>query len=134
LQPVDILKELLDPSAKINEKFYQVKIQTTEGAQITGLVLSETPEKITLIENPLAAPKPIEILKSDIEQRQKVEVSLMPKGLLYKMTRDEILDLLAYIACRGNKQHPLFQGGGHEHEHGEHEQKKKVGIEHEHKH
>ena len=42
----------------------------------------------------------------------------MPKGLLDKLTRDEILDLVAYIAARGKKDHPLFQAGAHGHHHG----------------
>lgn len=122
LRPVDILKEMLEPSAKINEKFYQTKLLTDDGAMITGLILKETDDAVTIVENPLAAPKPVEIPKSSIDERQRIDVSLMPKGLLDKLTRDEILDLIAYIACRGNKNHPLFQGeahdhGGHEHEH-----------------
>jgi hypothetical protein len=41
----------------------------------------------------------------------------MPKGLLDKLTREEILDLLAYIVARGDPHHRLFQEG-HEHGHG----------------
>jgi len=41
----------------------------------------------------------------------------MPKGLLDKLSRDEILDLIAYVAARGNPEDPLVQGG---HDHGEH--------------
>jgi hypothetical protein len=41
----------------------------------------------------------------------------MPKGLLDKLTREEILDLVAYIAARGDPKHKLFQGG---HDHGNH--------------
>ena len=32
----------------------------------------------------------------------------MPKGLLDKLTREEILDLIAYLAARGDLHHPLF--------------------------
>jgi hypothetical protein len=39
----------------------------------------------------------------------------MPKGLLDKLTREEILDLIAYIASRGDQRHAFFQG---EHSHG----------------
>ena len=38
----------------------------------------------------------------------------MPKGLLDKLTREEILDLIAYVAAHGDPKHKLFQGG-HEH-------------------
>jgi len=53
---------------------------------------------------------------SDIASRKKLSTSIMPKGLLDKMTREEILDLLAYIIARGDARHPLFQAG-HEHGH-----------------
>ena len=40
----------------------------------------------------------------------------MPKGLLDKLTRDEILDLVAFVSARGNRDHEVFSGGGaHEH-------------------
>ena len=43
-------------------------------------------------------------------------VSMMPKGLLEKLTREEILDLEAYIAAKGDAKHKLFQGEGHHHD------------------
>jgi hypothetical protein len=39
----------------------------------------------------------------------------MPKGLLDKLTREEILDLIAYIAARGDAKSPLFES---QHVHG----------------
>ena len=36
----------------------------------------------------------------------------MPKGLLDKLTREEILDLIAYVAAKGERKDLLFQGGG----------------------
>ena len=32
-----------------------------------------------------------------------------------KMTREEILDLIAYVMAQGKEDHPLFSGGGHHH-------------------
>ena len=43
----------------------------------------------------------------------------MPQGLLDKLTLDEILDLIAYVAAGGDASHKLFQGG-HMHGHGGH--------------
>ena len=36
-------------------------------------------------------------------------------GLLDKLTKDEILDLIAYVNARGNKNHELFHNAGHDH-------------------
>ncbi|HQU42933.1 MAG TPA: HEAT repeat domain-containing protein, partial [Pirellulales bacterium] len=117
-QPVDILKEILDPSAKINEKFQTYTFLLDSGKTVTGLVLEETADAVKVIENPLAKAEPVVLRKSEIDQREKAKTSIMPKGLLDKLTRDEVLDLIAYIAARGDKSSNLFKGGdGHEHHH-----------------
>ena len=112
---LDILRSLLEPSAKIDEK-YQTHVFTTKaGNVITGMILEETPARIKVIENPLAKTAPVFLDRADIDERAKSPNSIMPKGLLDKLTRDEILDLIAYIAARGDAKSPVFQG---QHEHG----------------
>lgn len=115
LTPADILKEILQPSAKINEKFQTVTLTLDSGKIISGLIVNETPQAIRVIENPLAKAEPIEIPVSEIETRQKSAVSLMPNGLLDKLTREEVLDLLAYIVARGDEHAAAFHGAGHHH-------------------
>ncbi len=116
---VDILKEILDPSAKINEKYQTNVIELGNGKTVTGLVVEETPEVIKLVENPLVKAEPMIIKRGDVVERTKSKVSIMPKGLLDKLTRDEILDLVAYVNARGNKNHAAFKPaagkGGHKH-------------------
>ena len=72
-----------------------------------------------MIENPLTKAQPITLSQDDIESKTKSPVSIMPKGLLDKLTREEILDLVAYITARGNRMHPVFRSedahGGHGH-------------------
>ncbi|HZL88514.1 MAG TPA: PVC-type heme-binding CxxCH protein, partial [Pirellulaceae bacterium] len=50
---LDVLKELIDPSARINEKYQTFVLQTESGESITGLVLAETGDSVKVIENPL---------------------------------------------------------------------------------
>jgi len=115
---LDILKDITEPSAKINEKYQTWVIETKAGKTITGLILEETPKQIKLIENPLVKAEPIVIPTANIEAKAKSPVSVMPKGLLDKLTREEILDLVAYLAARGNRQDPIFRAGdGHGHHH-----------------
>ncbi|WP_373651018.1 PVC-type heme-binding CxxCH protein [Schlesneria sp. DSM 10557] len=116
---VDILKEILDPSAKINDKYQTNVIELGNGKVVTGLVVEETPDVIKIVENPLIKAEPIEVKRSEIVEREKSKVSIMPKGLLDKLTRDEILDLVAYVNSRGNRNHPVYKAGaekgGHKH-------------------
>jgi putative heme-binding domain-containing protein len=112
-------KELLDPSAKINEKFQTQIFQLESGVTVTGLVVEETPSVIKVVENPLAKAAPTEIKPADVTARKKSATSIMPKGLLDKLSREEILDLVAFLHSRGKKDHAVFSGaaGGHGHGH-----------------
>ncbi len=116
LTNVDVLREILDPSFKINEKYQSFTFETQQGKIITGLVVEETPQMVKVIDNPLAKSEPIVLKVSDIAERRKSPSSIMPKGLLDKLTREEILDLMAYVIARGDPRHAVFQGG-HEHGH-----------------
>ena len=106
---LDLLRHILEPSLKIDEKYQTYIFETKAGKTITGMIVADAPQAITIIENPLAKTPPREIKKADIETKTKSPVSLMPKGMLDKMTRDEIIDLLAYILAKGDAKHPLFQ-------------------------
>ncbi len=66
-----------------------------------------------MIENPLAKAQPLVVPKTSIESRQKSAKSMMPEGLVSKLTREELLDLIAYVYAKGDKQHELFQGHHH---------------------
>jgi putative heme-binding domain-containing protein len=111
----EILRNLLEPSAKIDDKYRTHVFTLKSGKVVTGMILEETPERIKLIENPLARSEPVIVDRSDIEERATTPTSIMPKGLLDKLTREEILDLIAYIAARGDARAPLFHG---QHVHG----------------
>jgi len=111
-QAPDILKEMLEPSAKINEKFQTTVFLLDSGQTITGLVVEETPTVYKVIENPLAKAVPIEVKKDEIVNQKKSPISLMPKGLLDKLTREEILDLVAYVVAKGDKANAIYSAAG----------------------
>ena len=113
LKPSDILKELLNPSEKINEKYITNVFELQNGKVIQGLVVEESGDIIKVVENPLISQTPISIKRNEVAERTRSKVSIMPKGLLEKLTRDEILDLVAYLASRGDKNSPLFKGHDH---------------------
>ena len=63
--------------------------------------------------DPLAKVKPTVIKNEEIEERQKSPVSLMPQGLLNKLSREEILDLIAYVYAGGDKENKMFADHHH---------------------
>jgi putative heme-binding domain-containing protein len=119
-KPVEVLHDVIDPSFRINEKYQTWAFEMKSGKLLTGIILKETPTTVEVIENPLAKAQSVVLKKADIETRNKVPTSIMPKGLLDKLTREEVLDLIAYVVAGGDPKDKLFQGGhdhGHKHEH-----------------
>lgn len=116
---VDLLKSVLDPSAKIDDKYRTFVFETTAGKVVTGLVLAETADAVKVTVNPVAQTAPVVLRKSDIVERTKSASSIMPKGLLDTLTREEVLDLMSYVLARGDARHPVFHlgQGGHGHGH-----------------
>ena len=113
--PVEVMHDIVEPSFRINEKFQTWIFTFQNGKEVKGLILAETPADYKVIENPLAKAEPIVIQKSDIDDKKMSPISLMPKNLLDKLSAEEILDLVAYVASGGNEQNKLFQGGHHHH-------------------
>jgi putative heme-binding domain-containing protein len=114
LTRLDILREILQPSAKLNEKFQAYTVVTKDGKVRTGLIVGDSPEALRMVENPLVSAEPVEILRADVVSQEKAPASTMPLGLLDQLTYDEVLDLVAYVESRGDRSHKVFQGGcGH---------------------
>ena len=111
--PEHVLRSIVTPSDKIDEKFQTFVFELDSGKVVTGMILEETPDSVKLIENPLAKAEPLVIAKKSIESRQKSAKSIMPEGLLSKLTREEVLDLIAFIVAKGDKEHDFFQGHHH---------------------
>jgi putative heme-binding domain-containing protein len=114
--PVEVLHDIVEPSFRINEK-YQTSIFTMQdGKVVTGLIIKTTPTTVDVIENPLAKTPPVTLKLSDIDTKKASPTSLMPKGLLDKLSAEEILDLVAYVTAAGDEHNKLF-AGGHDHHH-----------------
>ncbi|MCA9249421.1 MAG: c-type cytochrome, partial [Planctomycetales bacterium] len=115
-----ILRSLIAPSEKIDEKFQPYVFELASGQIVTGMIIEETANEVKVIENPLAKADPIVIVKDDIDFRQKSATSIMPLGLASKLTREEILDLVAFVLAGGDKKNAIFERGHNHHELHEH--------------
>jgi putative heme-binding domain-containing protein len=91
-----VLREILEPSHKVDDQYLMQKILTVDGQTITGIRIAEDDKKVTLVSSP-DAKEPMILLKDDIEAMVPSSVSMMPKALLDQYTKDEIFELLAYL-------------------------------------
>ncbi|MBA4189567.1 MAG: dehydrogenase [Planctomycetaceae bacterium] len=111
---VDLTDHILDSAKKIDDKYAMYRIVTADEKVLTVMIVEEKDGIVKVIENPLASTKPLELKATNITERKKLTTSIMPKGLLDKLTRDEILDLLAYVWGKAEPKSKLF-GDGHKH-------------------
>ena len=106
--PHDLLDQVIHPSKVINEQFSSVKILTDDGVMHTGVVVNLKGDSLTLNTDLTDPNKRISIDRKEIEIMEVSKVSAMPKGLFNRMTKSEIMDLIAYIISGGNESHAYF--------------------------
>jgi len=106
---VALLREILEPSAMIDEKYRTHIVLLDDGNQKAGIIVEQDGKTIKIAVNPAAPDERLVIPRSRIETLSKSDVSLMPVGLLSTLTREEILDLLAYVEAGGDPKRPAFQ-------------------------
>lgn len=109
----NILRSILEPSKEIAEKYQSNSFLLDSGKVVTGMVVKEDANQVSILVDPLAKAAPVLVDKDSIDERIKSRVSIMPKGLLNKLTEEEILDLIAYVFAKGDKKHMLFMGHDH---------------------
>ena len=84
---------ILDPSAAVSHNFETYSVLTLDGLAITGLLISETDEAVTLRNSEGIDKK---IAQEDIEIFKKQKTSLMPQDLQKLLTVDQLVDLVEY--------------------------------------
>jgi putative heme-binding domain-containing protein len=97
----DLLETILSPSKFVDEKYRPTAIELTDGKLVVGRVAGDDGELLTVATNPLDATQLIKVAHRDIESRTLSLLSPMPSGLLNTLSKDEILDLLAYLIANG---------------------------------
>jgi putative heme-binding domain-containing protein len=100
----DILESILDPSKVVSEQYQNTTIFKKDGDDVTGRLVQETDQKLVLVTNPLTQEQ-VEVRKSQVASMAPSKVSPMPDGLLSTFSKNEILDLLAYIESGGKRDH-----------------------------
>ena len=91
-----ILREIVDPSHKIDTKYIVRKVITLDGDIVSGIVMAEDKTSISILPNP-ESKEPTVIKQEDVDEIMKSSVSIMPKGLMDRFTEDEIFEILAYL-------------------------------------
>jgi putative membrane-bound dehydrogenase-like protein len=89
-----ILKDILFPSMNIQPNYLQYVVETRNGQLYSGLIISSNASSVTLR---IPNSPDVSILRKDIAELRNTKVSVMPEGLVDKMTMQEVADLLEFV-------------------------------------
>src|SRR5262249_33729382 len=92
---VYIVESMREPTRTIAPSFDTLRVGLKDGRTLSGVKVAETASAITLVDN--QAQKHV-IARADIEAQQKQAVSTMPEGLEKRLTEQEFVDLISYLA------------------------------------
>jgi putative heme-binding domain-containing protein len=107
----DLLSSILEPSKVVSEQYISMTVTKKDGDDVTGRVLEANDARMVLLVNPLTGQK-MEIKRGDVARVEPSKVSAMPEGLVNVLSKEEILDLLAYIESAGKREHAAFKKAG----------------------
>ncbi len=107
--PRDLLTNIIEPSKEISDQYGQIEITMTDGNKKYGRIMNLSGDTIMLNVN-MMDPNAIEnVDRSKIKSMEQSKTSMMPPGLLNTCSDKDILDLLAYLLSKGNKDDQLFK-------------------------
>ena len=89
-----MLMQVVDPSADIREGFVNYLVHTSDGRTLSGFLTEQTDNAITI--QPFGS-EPIQLSTSEVEKMDVQPTSLMPEGILERLSDQEVRDLFAYL-------------------------------------
>ncbi len=92
-----MLMQIVDPSADIREGYLNYLIQTSDGRTLSGFLTERTDNGVTL--QPYGS-EPIQLSTEKIKSMEAQKTSLMPEGILERLSDQEVRDLFAFLTLK----------------------------------
>ena len=100
---VELLRQVLEPSAVVEEAYRTWLFTKKNGEEVTGSIVAEDDRFVQIRPTLLTPENTIRIPKRQIASRSVSRLSPMPEGLLATLSEDQILDLLGFLEVGGFK-------------------------------
>ncbi len=105
----DLLESIVEPSKEISDQYAAVIITTSDGKVITGRIVNLHDNNMSVMTNMLDPNNLTNVDSRKVESTEISKISMMPAGLLDSFKEDEIVDLMAYLLSRGDRNHKMFK-------------------------
>lgn len=100
-QPAEVVRQILEPALVVSNRYRGFEFELKDGDEFSGMIVKEEPDALTVQSGPAASLVRV-VRRGDIQSQRAQKSSLMPTGLLNPLSRNEILDLVAYLKSGGN--------------------------------
>ncbi len=104
----DLIDNILNPSREINTQFVPTVLTKQDGSQIIGTIVNLSNSNVRVNTDPSDPSQFIEVDRTTVTSIEPSKVSMMPPGLLDLLTKDEVLDLVAYVLSGGDAKNAMF--------------------------
>lgn len=104
-----ILQSILEPSATLNGQYFHTEFTLKDGTVIRGTVMDVVNKRLIVAPVMMAPDVTVAVAESDVKSERPSPVSPMPPALLNPFSKDQILDLLAFLDAGGNPDAHVFK-------------------------
>jgi putative heme-binding domain-containing protein len=104
-----LLESIIDPNKTISDQYQATVFVLENGQTVIGKVANLSNDKMMVITNMLEPGNFTDVRPADVEEQFPSPVSMMPTALVDTLSREEILDLLAYLRSEGDPKFEAFQ-------------------------
>ena len=96
----ELLESIIQPSVVMDPKYQPTQYKLKNGEVVSGITAGVNARTLKIETNPFTH-ETVTIQRSDIQSSQISKISPMPPGLINTLTKEDILDLLAYLKYAG---------------------------------
>lgn len=97
-----IVQSVIEPNAEVDAKYRSTLIITTDGAPVSGLVVSQNEQEVEIFDGKALR----KIAISNIEERVTQQQSSMPEGAAATLAPSEFVDLMEYLGAQNQDVKP----------------------------
>ena len=105
----DLLEKVITPSKNISDQYAAIVVTTVNGKQVVGRIVNLNGDNIQINTDMLDPNKLVGVNRNQVESIGASKISMMPESLIDTLNHDEILDLVAYLYSRGDRNHKAFR-------------------------
>ncbi len=105
----DLMESIVDPSKSISDQYGAVNIEMDDGRRVSGRIINLAGDNMMIMPNMMEPNTLVTLNRRLIESVEPSKLSLMPTGLLDTLKDDDVLDLMAYMLSRGDRENKMFK-------------------------